>query len=67
MVRRKAKTLSTQNQTCVKYRGIIIFIKRITYANTVDLTIHGNLSFLVLTVWQTLYIFVFNIRRNAQK
>ena len=32
-----AKTILTQSQTCVKYRGIFICIKRNTDINTVDL------------------------------
>ena len=34
-----AKARSTQSQTCVKYGGIIIFIKRKTIVNTSDLKI----------------------------
>ena len=33
----RAKTRSTRSQTCVKYRGIIIFIKRNSDVNTSDL------------------------------
>ena len=37
MVSRRGKTRSTQSQTCVKYRGILPFIKRNTDVNTGDL------------------------------
>ena len=39
MARSRAKTRSTQSPTCMKYRGIIIFIKRNSDVNTGDLKI----------------------------
>ena len=39
MASSRAKATSTQSQTCVKYRGIIIFIKRNIIVNTKDLKI----------------------------
>ena len=39
MTSSRAKTRSTQSQTCMKYEGIIICIKRNSDVNTVDLKI----------------------------
>ena len=36
----RAKTRSTRSQTCMKYRGIFIFIKRNSDVNTGDLKKH---------------------------
>ena len=45
----RAETRSTQSQTCVKYRGNIIFNKRKTDVNTDDLKIlHNKISELVI-------------------
>ena len=44
MGRSRAKARSTQSQTCVKNRGIIILMKRNTIVNTRDLKIfHKNM------------------------
>ena len=41
----RAKTRSTRSQKCVKYRGIILFIKRNTDVNSGDLKIlHQKMS-----------------------
>ena len=53
MASSRVKTRSTQSQTCVKYRGIIICIKRNTDVNTGDLKkLQKNVQ--IILIFQTL-------------
>ena len=50
----RAKKRSTQSQTCVKYRGNIICVKRNTDVNTGDLKILHKKNVQIRLIFQTL-------------
>ena len=52
----RAKTRWRQSQTCGKYRGIILCIKRKTNVNTSDLKILHKKNIQVRLIFQTLYL-----------